>query len=123
MNSVILTGNLTKDPDIRTTNNGKMVASCSIAWNRGEEVSYFDCVAFDKKAELISDYCKKGNKILIRGELKQDVWQDKTGATNRATRILINEIEFLSKKEQNDANSTPAEPVEDTTVDENGLPF
>lgn len=123
MNSVILTGNLTKDPDIRTTSNGKMVASCSIAWNKGEEVNYFDCIAFEKRAELIRDYCKKGNKILIRGELKQDMWQDKTGATKSATRILINEIEFLSKKEQNDANNTPAEPVEDTTVDENGLPF
>ena len=69
MNSVILTGNLTKDPEVRTTNNNKIVASCTIAWNRGEEASYFDCIAFEKRAELLRDYCHKGSKILIRGEI------------------------------------------------------
>jgi len=123
MNSVVLTGNLTKDPEVRTTNTGKTVASCTIAWNRGEDVGYFDCIAFEKRAELLRDYCKKGSKILIRGELKQDKWQDKDGHDRSAIRILISEIEFLSKREQENAPASQNEPKGVEVQEPEDMPF
>ena len=124
MNSVVLTGNLTKDVETKTTNTGKAVATITLAFNHNkDEVSFFDCIAFDKKAELLRDYCHKGSKILIRGELKQDRWQDKDGAKKSAVRVLISEIEFLSSKDQENAQTSQNAPVEDTSATAKELPF
>ena len=119
MNQVILTGNLTKDVTLKTTNNGK-IATFTLAHNKGEKANYFDCITFDKRAELVDMYCKKGSKLLIRGELTQDVWQAQDGSNRSAIRILVNEVEFLSKKEATDPEE-PAEPVEEEQTGE--LPF
>ena len=119
MNSVIITGNLTKEPMYKEGN--MKVASFTIAWNKGEKASFFDCIAFDKKAELVNLYCKKGNKVLIRGELSQDKWQAQDGSTRTAVRIIVNEIEFLSKRE--DAPEEKEEPVEIETAQAGELPF
>lgn len=123
MNSVILSGNLTKDVVTNKANNGTLIATASIAINKGEKANYFDLVAYKEKAELLSKYCHKGSKILIRGELTQDLWQDKEGRNKSALRIIVNEIEFLSKKETGEATEAQEEPVEDTSVQEGDLPF
>lgn len=123
MNSVVLTGNLTKDVESKQTNNGKAVAQCTLAWNRGEETGFFDCIAFEKPAELLRDYCHKGSKILIRGELKQDRWKDKEGAARSAVRLVIKEIEFLSNKEQKGAPEGQQEPEEENPEESGDLPF
>ena len=96
MNSVVLTGNLTNDPKVKDSK----VATFTMAWNKGDKGNFFDCIAFDKKAELVEKYCKKGNKILIRGELAQDRWQAQDGSTRSSVKIIVQEIEFLSKREE-----------------------
>lgn len=124
MNSVVLTGNLTKNVETKIVNNGtSTIATFTIAWNRGDTAGYFDCIAFDKKAELIQNYCKKGSKILIRGELSQDRWKAQDGTNKSAIRIIVAEVEFLSKKEQENAPESQNEPVEDKSVEPGDLPF
>ena len=101
MNQVILTGNITKEILTKDTTKGK-VANFTIANNRGEIASFFDCIAFDKRAETISTYCKKGDKVLIRGELTQDRWTAQDGTSRTAIRIIkiVSNIIYINTKLQ-----------------------
>lgn len=124
MNNVILSGNLTNDPTSRKVGtDNKTMATFTLAFNKGEKVSFFDCIAFDKKAELICQYCKKGSKLLIRGELSQDKWQAQDGSTRTQIRIQAQEIEFMSKNENQAQNEGQERVVEDTTIADEDLPF
>ncbi len=104
-NRVILVGNLTKDPELRYTSGGLAVSNFSLAINRKftsggekkEEVDYFDIEAWDKLAELCSEYLKKGSGVLIEGRLKQDRWEDETGSKRSRIKIVATAIQFLPK--------------------------
>lgn len=122
MNQVILTGNITKEILTKDTTKGK-VANFTIANNRGEIASFFDCIAFDKKAETISTYCKKGDKVLIRGELTQDRWTAQDGTSRTAIRIIANEIEFLTKRSNDEEKQEPVEDVKPDANISSELPF
>lgn len=104
MNKVILIGNLTKDPEIRTTNTGKKVASFSLAINEGksstgqEIVSYFNCSAWDKKAEVLEMYAKKGHKICVTGRLTINSWQKPDGSKASTPEIVVAEVELLTSR-------------------------
>ena len=86
-NKVILAGNLTRDPELRYTPSGTAIAKFGLALNRKwkdsqsgemrEEVTFVDVDAFGKQAELIGQYVKKGNPLLVEGRLKMDTWEDK----------------------------------------------
>ena len=85
-NKVILMGNLTADPELRTTPNGQNLASFTLAinrtWNstngeRQEETSFISCTAWGKTGETISKYVSKGRQLLVSGRLQQRTWQDK----------------------------------------------
>ena len=80
---VIIMGNLTRDPELRSTPSGTQVCSFSVAVNRvyngNEQVSFFDCSAWGKIGETIAQYLKKGSGILISGRLEQRSWEDKDG--------------------------------------------
>lgn len=106
MNKVILIGNLCRDPELRTTPSGKSVASFSIATNEsytnkaGERVNdaeFHNIVAWGPKADLVSKYCVKGNKVAIIGKLSTSSWE-KDGIKRYKTEIVLNDIEFLSSK-------------------------
>ena len=88
---VIIMGNLTRDPEMRSTSNGTQVCSFSVAVNRvyagNEQVSYFDCSAWGKMGETIAQYCKRGSGILISGRLDQRSYEDKDG--NKRSRVEI----------------------------------
>ena len=82
----IIAGNVTRDPEMRTTPSGSQVCSFAIAVNRSykdssgaqqDQVSYLDCVAWGKSAEIISQYIKKGSQLLVSGRLEQRSWEDK----------------------------------------------
>ncbi len=108
MNSVNLMGRLTKDPELRQTNNGKAVLNFSIAVDArqkdpttGERAAYFfDCVAWEKTAELIAQYCCKGNKVGVTGELQSRKWQDNNGNNRTSIEVIVREIDFLTPKDQ-----------------------
>lgn len=115
MNKWIGMGRLTKDPEIRyTTGENKMaIAKFSIAVDRrgkkGDhpEADFFPCTAFGKTAEACERYWKKGMKALVTGRLQNDSWTNKEGQKVTQTVVLIDDIEFCEKK-QEEAKQEPA---------------
>lgn len=101
----IITGNITRDPELRTTPSGSQVCSFSVAVNRTfkdssgtsqETVSFFDCSAWGRSAEIINQYAKKGTGILVSGRLEQRSWEDKnTGQKRSRVEIIVEEFSFL----------------------------
>jgi single-strand DNA-binding protein len=107
-NQVTIIGNLTRDPEIRYTPKGSAVGDVSLAVNRKyktdsgeakEETTFVDCTAWGKTAELIGQYCKKGNPLFIVGRLQQDTWEDKaTGQKRSKLKVVIENMQFLGGK-------------------------
>jgi len=106
LNKTIIIGRLTRDPELRYTQNGTSVASFSIANNRtyassGEKkdsVSFFNCVAWGKLGEIIVQYCKKGHRIGLDGRLQQRTWEDKDGSKKNTIEIVAENVHFLESK-------------------------
>ncbi len=121
----IITGNLTRDPELRTTPNGASVCSFSVAVNRvfkdsnGEQkeaVSYIDCSAWGKLGEMISQYAKKGSGVLVSGRLDQRSWEDKNGGGKRSrVEIVVEDFNFVGAPRDN-SNSASSEPTSATDV-------
>ena len=112
MNNVCIIGNITKDIELRTTNNGKSVTTVSIAFNDGygdkQQTHFFDVMAWEKQAENLAKYCQKGSKIAIHGKLIQQNWETQQG--EKRNKVLINAINitFLdSKKTQENEQVSP----------------
>lgn len=137
MQKFIAVGNLTKDPELRTTNSGKNVAGFSIAVNDGYSkdadgnpiVDFFNCNAWGKQGENIAKYCKKGSKILVVGSIHQRSYEAQDGTKRYTTEVTVNESQFLSSKGANDGESSidasklPNTPDNIQPVPEDGLPF
>lgn len=106
LNSLNIQGNLTNDPDVRTSDGGVTYARFSIAYNspprKGEDkgaVSYFDCVAFGRTAEIIGEHCQKGKQVIVQGKLEQQRWTDEESGQKRSTIQIIVEpmgLHFVS---------------------------
>ena len=97
-------GNLTRDPEMRTTPSGQNVTSFSVATNRswqdqsGEKkdaVEYHNIVAWGKLAELVDSYLKKGRKVLVSGRLQTRNWDAEDGSKRQRTEIVANDINFI----------------------------
>ena len=117
MNKAILIGRLTKDPELRTTPTGRNVCQFSIAINRtyttasGErETDFINCVVWDKQAENLSKYQKKGNQIAVEGRIQTRNYDDKDGKKVYVTEVLANSITFLDSKGSSSALSNLPEP-------------
>ena len=103
----IIMGNLTRDPELRTTPSGASVCSFSVAVNRTyrdstgnnvEQVSFIDCSAWGKLGEVIGQYAKKGSGVLISGRLEQRSWEDKTTGQKRSrVEIIVEDFSFLPR--------------------------
>jgi single-strand DNA-binding protein len=106
VNKVFLLGNVGKDPEIRTTPNGMTVATFSLATadrakdaqgNWADKTEWHNLVAFQRTAEIIRDYVKKGSQIFVEGKIQTRSWDDKeSGQKKYRTEILINELSLLS---------------------------
>ncbi len=106
-NLTILTGRITKDLELKQAGQTQ-VTNFSMAVDnpfKKDDTSFFDIVAFGKTAQLLNDYCGKGSKVLIEGNLKQDRFQDKEGNNRSVVRVIANRIEFLDGKGSNQQNS------------------
>lgn len=100
----IIAGNLTRDPELRTTPNGSSVCSFTVAVNRiyrdasgeqKEDVSFIDCSAWSKLGEMINQYAKKGTGVLVSGRLDQRSWEDKTTGNKRSrVEIVVEDFNF-----------------------------
>lgn len=112
MNLVIITGRLTADPEVKTTQTGKTVARFSVAVNEGktkdgaERVQYFNVSAWDRQAEVLQNYAKKGTKVLIEGSLQNRSWDKPDGTKGYATDILLSRFEFLGSRGETQGNET-----------------
>ena len=110
----IITGNLTRDPELRTTPNGASVCSFSVAVNRvfrdssgtqQESVSFIDCSAWGKLGEMIGQYAKKGAGVLVSGRLDQRSWEDKnTGQKRSRVEIVVEDFNFTSAASERNGN-------------------
>ena len=105
INTVVLTGRLTKDIELRITTSGKMCTSFTLAVNRNrEETDFINCVAWNQEAESLEKYTKKGSLIGIEGRIQTRSYDDKNGKKVYITEVLVNSISFLDKLEQNTSN-------------------
>jgi len=125
LNSVIIAGNLTKDPIFRQTTNGTPVVNFSVASNRRfrdkndewkEDVCYVGIVAWNRLAESCRDKLKKGNAVLVDGELQSRTFKTEDGSNRTIVEIKARRIQFLNKR-MSESESNP-NPVEETTVSE-----
>jgi single-strand DNA-binding protein len=115
MNKVILIGRLTKDPEVRVTNNSKKVASFSMAISEGkgtdgqEITQFFNCSAWEKLAEIIEMYVKKGTRVAVVGKLQNKSWTKPDGSKGYSTDITVRELEILSSRSESQALSQQAD--------------
>ena len=111
-NRVILSGNLTRDPETRFTPSGTAICKFGLAINRSwkdangnqkEDVTFLDIDAFGKQAEAIGQYLRKGKPILLEGRLKLDVWDDKkTNEKRSKLGVVLESFTFLGDGKQSD---------------------
>ncbi len=130
MNNVSLIGRLTKDVELKTIDSGSKVCSFCIAVDAGKDKAYFiDCVAWDKKAEHISTYFHKGDRIGISGILTTRQWKDSEGGSRKTTEVLVMNSDFCSNKSERAEQAPAPEPEAPSAkdlpeIDINvGLPF
>ena len=122
VNKVTLLGNVGKDPEIRSTPGGTMVANLTLATsdrqkdaqgNWQDHTEWHNLKAFNRTAEIVRDYVKKGSKLYIEGKITTNSWEDKeTKVKKYRTEILVNELVLLSAREEGaggaGASSRPA---------------
>ncbi len=115
-NKVTLLGNLTRDPELRTTPNGRSVCSFSLAVNRTwnnqqgekqEDVSFFDCTAWGKAGEIINQYTQKGQALLISGRLNQRTWEQ-DGQKRSKVDVVVEDFNFISDGSRGSSRDEPA---------------
>jgi single-strand DNA-binding protein len=140
-NAVVLTGNLTRDPDLSTVGSGtqlcRMRVACNTRVKRGEEwqdkANYFDIAAFGKMAENCNRYLSKGRPIAVTGRLDWNEWQDKDGNNRQGVSIIADNVQFLDDgkrdgpvSQRSDSAPTPvsegAAPTPDYAADDD-IPF
>lgn len=132
-NKVILIGNLTRDPEVKTLPKGTAVCNISMAVNRRwkneagddkEDVYFADCKAFGKQADTIGQWVKKGHPLMIEGRLTREEWDDKkTGEKKSATRIMIESFQFLKGRDEGAAPAAKPAAAPKPDLDADDLPF
>ncbi len=115
LNKVILIGNVGNDPEVRSTANGNVVTSVSLAtsetWkdkstgSQKKETEWHSLVFFGKVGEISGRYLKKGSKCYVEGKKKTREWEDKTGIKRYRTDIVVDKLVLLSSKDETHTNS------------------
>ena len=149
-NKVVLMGNLTRDPELRSTPNGQSVAGFSLAVNRTwknasgetqEAVDYIDCNAWGKAGEIISQYMQKGRPILVSGRLQQRSWEQ-DGQKRSKVEVVVEDFNFVggndtgnssaptpsgsnesSKKTTKKQDKSEAEDIDNEPINLDDIPF
>jgi single-strand DNA-binding protein len=111
-NRVILAGNLTRDPELRFTNDGVPVCSFGLAVNRvrskSEEVDFFDISAWRELGETIANYKKKGDPILVEGRLQYRTWEAQDSAKRSKVDVVADNVQFLGRGGDAEGGGAPA---------------
>lgn len=124
MNKAILVGNLTKDPEMRTTPNGVSVTSFTVAVQRrykdadgNYQADFINCVAWRSTAEFVAKYFTKGSRIGVVGTIQTRTYDDQNGNKRYVTEVVADEVEFAGSKPQSQDMQEPTE-QESRTADE-----
>ena len=148
VNKVILLGNVGKDPEIKSTTGGTLVANLSLATSERykdkggewqERTEWHNLVSYARGAEILRDYVKKGSKLYVEGRITTRSWDDKeTGKRAYRTEIVVNEISLLSPAEGSNGRTAangrdsqrrtnrPSEPADDfgsAGITDDDIPF
>lgn len=112
MNRVLITGRLTRDPELRTLASGKVVTQFSVATNdyRGgtEKAEYHNIVTWDRLAEICGQYLGKGQLVALEGRLQTRQWEDDKKLRHWKTEIVANSVEMLSGRKKKDYEAEAA---------------
>ena len=109
INKVMITGNLTRDAELRTTPSGTAILNVGVAVNDRRRNSqtgdwedyanFVDCTMFGKRAEALNQYLTKGTKVAIEGRLHYSSWEDRnTGQKRSKLEVIVDEIEFMNSR-------------------------
>jgi single-strand DNA-binding protein len=142
LNKVMLIGNVTRDPEVRTTPNGQNVATIGVATNRRwtdqasgqkkEEVEFHNVVVWRKLADIVGQYVKKGSKIYIEGRLRTRSWDDQSGQKKYRTEIVAENVIMLDRAGQSggpaaapasDEATQPEPPTGEPEINVEDIPF
>lgn len=133
LNKVMIIGNLTRDPEIRSTNTGQTVASFAVASNRSwndaqgnrvDAVEYVDVVAWGKLAEIVGQIYRKGRRTYVEGRLQTRSWEAQDGTKRYKTEVVASDLILLDRPPQTSepigvaAESPSAKTADDQSVDE-----
>ena len=138
INRVMITGNLTRDPEVRNTQSGMAVLNLGVAVNdrrknnqtgEWEDVpNFIDCVMFGTRAESVARYIRKGSKVAIEGKLRWSQWEDKQGGKRSKIEVIVDDLEFMSRdgdggqRQPAPSNAATAAPAADAYAQED-IPF
>jgi len=130
MNKVVLIGRLVRDPEMRYTQSGKAFATFTLAVDRRfskqnnnqPTADFIPCMAWDKLAEIIGNNLAKGRRVGVEGHLQTRTYDAKDGSKRSAFEVVVNELEFLDAKQQNQGQSQPQPAYQPTLTDEE-IPF
>jgi single-strand DNA-binding protein len=128
MNNVVLTGRLTANPELKVTQSGTKVCVFALAVNKDKEHTDFpQIVCFEKTAENLCTYQKKGSMIGVNGRLQTRSYERQDGTKAYVTEVIANTVEYLSSKSDNSAKTQQNEVVEvaevPVSVSDDDLPF
>ena len=125
INRVNISGNLTRDPELRQTQGGMAILSLGVAVNdrrknaqtgEWEDVPNFvDCVVFGTRAEKLAQFLAKGSKVAIEGKLRWSQWE-KDGAKRSKLEVIVDEIEFMSRGQQRQQQQTASADLYDENI-------
>lgn len=138
LNHITIMGRLTRDPELRRTGSGKLVASFTVAVDRDfsqgdqKETDFIDCVAWNKTGEFVDKYFSKGSMIVVSGRLQIRSWNDKDGNKRRTAEVVADNVYFGESKSQESRGTqapsyggytTPANDYATLDDDDAQLPF
>ena len=130
MNLVTLIGRLTRDPELKFSQSGKAFCKFSIAVQRDfkkDEADFINCIAWDKRAELLTEYLRKGRQIAIQGRMSVRSYKDKEEQTKWVTDVIVDKFNFVdyqkSDTEYNDTKENKNSNAEPEFIDDGSFPF
>ena len=136
INKAIISGNLTRDPEVKSTAGGSCVMKFSVAVNDRyknqqtgqweDRPNFIDCTMFGARAESVSRFMSKGTKVAIEGKLRWSQWEKKdTGEKRSKVEVIVDEIEFMSSRNEGyQAERTKAHaPVQEASIYDEDIPF
>ena len=115
MNHVSLIGRTVKDIDLKKTNSGKSTCTFTLAVNRrtkDDGADFITCVAWNRTAELLSQYVKKGHRVAITGRIQTRSYEAH-GSTVYVTEVIVDDMEFIERKEAQKATQSAPETQDD----------